>query len=213
MGSGDDRRWVVSSSHGFPTQPIPPCTTLLWGSNLCAQLRCCWGGGGGGMALAVLGSWLDSFISKVFSSPEWLSDSLAAPAQGVLWQHQALISNLSSVWEGSSPRAAAGGGFWDWHPVRTGWITVTDRSCRGAQQGDKCSAKHREAKTEDVEEKRTFTFFTWRSKINMGTFPRRGACCGIDTGCSCCCEEFAETRQSSLLLGQPRLSWPKLAKS
>lgn len=75
---------------------------------------------------------------------------------------------------------AAPGGLWDWHPVGTGCITLTHQSCHGAQQGDKCSAKHRGAKTEDVEEKRTFTFFTWRSKINMGTFPRRRACCGVD---------------------------------
>lgn len=80
---------------------------------------------------------------------------------------------------GSSAPRAAPAGFWGWHRG-TGWITLTHQSCRGAQQGDKCSAKHREAKTEDVEEKRTFTFFTWRSKINMGTLPRRRACCGVD---------------------------------
>lgn len=49
--------------------------------------------------------------------------------------------------------------FWDWHPVRTGWITRTPQSCHGAQQGDKCSAKHREAKTEDVEGKKNIYIF------------------------------------------------------
>lgn len=33
VGSSDDKRWVVRASHGFPTQPISPCTTLLWSSN------------------------------------------------------------------------------------------------------------------------------------------------------------------------------------
>lgn len=110
---------------------------------------------------------------------------------------------------------AASGGFWDWHPVRTGWITLTDQSCHGTQQGDKCSAKHREAKTEDVEEKRTFTFFTWRSKINMGTFPRRRACCGVDVKLQLLPVRYLQKHVTLLwcrLLGHPGLSCPKLAK-
>lgn len=172
------------------------------------------------MGLAVLLSWLDSLILKVFSSLKWFCDSLAVPypgsglaAPGTHFPKQELSH---SVCGSSAPPRAAPGGFWDWHPVRTAWITLREQSCHGAQLGDKCSAKHREAKTEDVEEKRTFTFFTWRSKINMGTFPRRRACCGVDVKLQLLPVRYLQkhvTLPCCRLLGHPGLSCPKPAES
>lgn len=46
--------------------------------------------------------------------------------------------------------------------------------------GTRCSARSWGAKPGDVGEKKAFTFLTQRSKINMGTFPRRRACYGVD---------------------------------
>lgn len=78
VGSGDDKRWVVSASHGFPTQPISPCSgaPILHG-----QLRLLLGRRVRRDGLGSAGFMVD-IISKVFSSLKWFCDSLAVPCPG-----------------------------------------------------------------------------------------------------------------------------------
>lgn len=49
------------------------------------------------------------------------------------------------------------------------------------QHGDKMLCEIQRSKDRRCKGKKpTFTFLTWRSKTNMGRFPRSRACCGVD---------------------------------
>lgn len=135
--------------------------SLLWGSNPAWTAEVAVGRRVRRDGLGSAGFMVD-IISKVFSSLKWSCDSLAVPCPGsglaAPDTHFPKQELSHSACGGSAPRGLPLVGFGT-GTCENRLVTLTHQSCRGAQQGDKCSAQHREAKAEDVEGKKNINIF------------------------------------------------------